>query len=97
MWYLYFRQQSRVWAQQQKVTADQQAVQIEMLAKQHEMQLQSYAQLVEGHKERENRNFEIMGRYAETLEYHGACLARMETKIDGNRFCPMVRKEGGQG
>ena len=70
-------------------------MQVEALAEQQRMQLESYAKLIEGHKEQEDKNYRIMERYAETLEYHAACLARMETKIDQNKFCPITRKESG--
>jgi len=70
---------------QSKAWSDQQVTQSEVLMK-----------LIEDHKDRDNKNFEVLNRYAETLEYHGACLARMEGKIDTNQFCPMMRKESGK-
>jgi hypothetical protein len=93
VWYFYHKAQSRAWMEQQRHQAEQARLQLETLAEQHKLQLQSYIQLIEGHRERENKNFEVMNRYAETLEYHAACLARMETKIDQNKFCPIARKE----
>jgi hypothetical protein len=96
VWYLYHKSQTKAWAELQKSQAEQQKLQLQALAKQQEVQLGSYASLIEGHKEREDKNFRIMERYAEVLEYHGACMARVETKIDQNKFCPMVRRESGQ-
>ena len=59
----------------------------------HKSQSGILMKLIEEHKARDDKNFEVLGRYAEILEYHGACLARMETKIDDNQFCPLARKE----
>ena len=62
----------------------------------HKAQTAILMNLIDEHKARDDKNFEVLGRYAEILEYHAACLARMETKIDDNQFCPLARKEAGK-
>lgn len=94
------RLQLEVLAEQHKLQlhsqAEHQKVLLESQAEQQKVQLDAYGELIRGHREREDKNFQIMERFAETLEYHGACLARIETKIDQNKFCPIARKENGQ-
>jgi hypothetical protein len=62
----------------------------------HKAQSGILMKLIEEHTARDNKNFEVLNRYAETLEYHASCLARMEAKIDNNQFCPVARKEDGK-
>lgn len=38
-------------------------------------------------------NFEILREMVETNQYHGIILSRLESKIDSNHWCPMVKKE----
>jgi hypothetical protein len=97
IWYIYHKAQSKAALQLQMTAAEQQKLQWTTMAAQYSQQLNAYGKLIEGHKEREDKNFAIMERYAETLEYHGACLARVETEIKDNQFCPLVRREGGKG
>lgn len=96
IWFVYHKAQAKAQAIQQSNQFEQQKLQLTTMAEQHRLQLDSYTKLIEDHRERESKTFQIMERYAETLEYHGACLARVETKIDQNKFCPIARKESGQ-
>lgn len=38
-------------------------------------------------------NFEILKDMLETNQYHAAILSRIESKIDSNVWCPILRKE----
>ncbi len=38
-------------------------------------------------------NFEILKDLLETNQYHAAILSRMESKIDNNLWCPILKKE----
>jgi ABC-type long-subunit fatty acid transport system fused permease/ATPase subunit len=62
----------------------------------HKSQVKLFSEIIETQNEHAKRNFEILQSFIQTLEYHGACLARMETKIDQNQFCPVARKESGK-
>ncbi len=64
---------------------------------QRETQEKAFMRLIEDHKDRDDKNFTVLNRYAEVLEYQAGCLARMETSINNNQFCPVIRKEGGKG
>jgi hypothetical protein len=46
--------------------------------------------------DREKRNFEMLNGFLETLQCMIAQNSRMESKIESNLFCPMVRKETGR-
>ncbi|HBE45733.1 MAG TPA: hypothetical protein DDW17_09925 [Deltaproteobacteria bacterium] len=62
----------------------------------HKSQVKLFSGIIDTQNEQAKRNFEILQSFIQTLEYHGACLARMETKIDQNQFCPVARKESGK-
>ena len=38
-------------------------------------------------------NFEILKDLLETNQYHAALLSRIESKIDNNLWCPILKKE----
>ena len=38
-------------------------------------------------------NFEILKDLLETNQYHAALLSRIESKIDNNLWCPLLKKE----
>ena len=38
-------------------------------------------------------NFEILKDLLETNQYHAALLSRIESKIDNNFWCPILKKE----
>jgi len=38
-------------------------------------------------------NFEILKDMLETNQYHAAILSRIESKIDSNVWCPILKKE----
>ena len=40
-----------------------------------------------------NDNFEILKELLETKQYHAAILSRIESKIDNNLWCPILKKE----
>jgi hypothetical protein len=44
---------------------------------------------------RDERNYEILKEMLEVSRYQSTILARMDTKIDTNQFCPMVREGAG--
>lgn len=62
----------------------------------HKSQVKLFSGIIEAQQERERHNFEMLQKFIDTLEYHGACLARLETKMDQNQFCPVARKESGK-
>jgi len=40
-----------------------------------------------------NQNFSILKDLLETNQYHAALLSRVESKIDNNLWCPILKKE----
>ena len=40
-----------------------------------------------------NDNFEILKDSLETNQFHAALLSRIESKIDNNLWCPILKKE----
>lgn len=40
-----------------------------------------------------NDNFEILKDLLETNQFHAALLSRIESKIDNNLWCPILKKE----
>ena len=40
-----------------------------------------------------NQNFSILKDLLETNQYHAAILSRVESKIDNNLWCPILKKE----
>lgn len=62
----------------------------------HKSTVKLLSGMLEAQREREQHNFEMLQKFIDTLEFHGACLARIETKIDQNQYCPLARKEGGK-
>jgi len=40
-----------------------------------------------------NQNFTILKDLLETNQYHAALLSRVESKIDNNLWCPILKKE----
>lgn len=59
----------------------------------HRSQVQQWKQLMDAQQQREERNFELLKDMLETVQYHTGMLARVETKIDTNQFCPLTKKE----
>jgi len=59
----------------------------------HRSQAQQWQQIFTAQQEREERNFELLKDMLETVQYHTGMLARVETKIDTNQFCPITKKE----
>lgn len=40
-----------------------------------------------------NQNFSILKDLLETNQYHAALLSRVESKIDNNLWCPVLKRE----
>lgn len=40
-----------------------------------------------------NQNFSILKDLLETNQYHAALLSRIESKIDNNLWCPVLKRE----
>lgn len=40
-----------------------------------------------------NQNFSILKDLLETNQYHVALLSRVESKIDNNLWCPVLKRE----
>jgi hypothetical protein len=59
----------------------------------HRSQVQQWQRLMDAQQQREERNFELLKDMLETVQYHTGMLARVETKIDTNQFCPLTKKE----
>lgn len=59
----------------------------------HQSVMRSLQSVIEEQRRKDEQNFEILKSFVDTLQYQGACLARMENKIDTNTFCPITRKE----
>ncbi len=59
----------------------------------HSAQVRTYEKILNEQAEREKRNFDLLENMIERDEYKTAVLCRIETKIDGNQFCPLMHKE----
>lgn len=59
----------------------------------HQSVMRSLQSVIEEQRRKDEQHFEILKGFVDTLQYQGACLARMENKIDTNAFCPLTRKE----
>jgi len=52
----------------------------------HQAQVKSFEKIIQN-------NFEILKELLETNQYHAALLSRIESKIDNNLWCPILKKE----
>lgn len=52
----------------------------------HQSQVKTFMQIIEN-------NFQILKDLLETNQYHAAILSRIESKIDSNMWCPVLKKE----
>lgn len=67
--------------------------QVQQQEKQQEQQAQQWQDLFAAQQQREERNFQLLKDMLETVQHHTGLLARVETKIDTNQFCPITKKE----
>jgi len=59
----------------------------------HRAQVKAWEAQMQTMNDHETRMFNLLNGQLEALQCIVAQNARMETKIDGNMFCPIVRKE----
>lgn len=52
----------------------------------HQSQVKAFEQIIKN-------NFDILKDLLETNQYHAAILSRIESKIDNNLWCPILKKE----
>lgn len=52
----------------------------------HQAQVKAFEKIMQN-------NFEILRDLLETNQYHSALLSRIESKIDNNLWCPVLKKE----
>ena len=52
----------------------------------HNAQVQTFEKII-------SNNFEILKEMLETNHYSATVLSRIESKIDGNLWCPILKKE----
>lgn len=52
----------------------------------HQAQVKTFEKIIQN-------NFEILKDLLETNQYHAAILSRIESKIDNNLWCPILKKE----
>ncbi|MBQ4114014.1 MAG: hypothetical protein IKB70_13295 [Bacilli bacterium] len=52
----------------------------------HQSHIKTFTKIIEN-------NFAILKELLETNQYHTAILSRMESKIDNNLYCPILKKE----
>ena len=52
----------------------------------HQAQVKAFEKIIQN-------NFEILKDLLETNQYHAAILSRIESKIDNNLWCPILKKE----
>ncbi|MGI6394511.1 MAG: hypothetical protein ACOX2F_07270 [bacterium] len=52
-----------------------------------------YDDIIKQNTERENRNFETLSDMIETMQLNIAMLSRIESKIENNTYCPIVRAQ----
>ena len=52
----------------------------------HQAQVKSFEKIIQN-------NFEILKDLLETNQYHAALLSRIESKIDNNLWCPILKRE----
>jgi hypothetical protein len=93
LWYFYHQAAIKILQQQM---ANQKAA-FESTFRVIEQQIVNQKDLFENmlreQRERESQTFTILKEQIETLQYHTGILSRMEQKIDGNQFCPIVKEK----
>ena len=52
----------------------------------HQSQVKAFEKIIQN-------NFEILKDLLETNQFHAALLSRIESKIDNNLWCPLLKKE----
>lgn len=52
----------------------------------HQSQVKAFEKIIEN-------NFSILKDLLETNQYHAALLSRIESKMDNNLWCPLLKKE----
>lgn len=52
-----------------------------------------YEDIIKQNTAREDRNFETLGDMIETMQLNIAMLSRIESKIENNTFCPVIRAQ----
>lgn len=55
----------------------------------HQSQVKAFEKIIEN-------NFSILKDLLETNQYHAAILSRIESKIDNNLWCPLLKREVNQ-
>lgn len=56
-------------------------------------QSQVVREMIEQSREQNKQQFTLWQEQANALHAHGAQLARLETKIDHNEFCPIIKEK----
>jgi len=67
--------------------------QVQQWQQRHDVDMQQWQCLIDAQQQREERNFELLKDMLETVQHHTGLLARVETKIATNQFCPITKKE----
>ncbi len=86
IWYIYHKSESQKWQEffkQQEVHSE----------RQFHLFRETVKNTSEVQKRESERQFSLLKDLTETVQYHAAVLARMESKIDNNQWCPIVNKE----
>ncbi len=58
-----------------------------------DQQKNSFKETLDEMSARNRENFEVLNKFAQGTEYLGGKMAEVESKIENNRFCPIVRDE----
>jgi hypothetical protein len=61
-----------------------------------EKQDEQYTRIFEEQSKRNNENFQVLNKFAESIDYMAGRVSEVNSKIENNHFCPIVRKENGQ-
>ena len=66
----------------------------------HKSQVKAWQEVNETHanetKEMFNKLFTLTDSCIETIQYNATVMARLVEKIDGNQFCPLIKKGEGK-
>ncbi|GAB4327308.1 MAG: hypothetical protein Kow0037_00760 [Calditrichia bacterium] len=96
IWYLYHRSVEKNWEADRKSDNEKWKQMFQQAEANANRQFQLFHEAVknaaESQKEQTARTYEILKDLTETVQYHAAVLVRIESKIDNNQFCPVIKE-----
>ena len=52
--------------------------------------------IIETQEKRNQENFQVLNKFAESIDYMAGQISNVNTKMDNNLFCPIVKKGTGE-